>query len=121
VARARLVSKRQLEQEGCKDAQDPTIHVGRIASGDVVMKSAEHRDQIASKENIIAFEMEGAGVWEELQCIIVKGVTDYADCHKSKKWQNFAAATAASAAKALLEMYIQTDHHSLALRVYGMS
>ncbi len=27
-----------------------------------VMKSSEHRDQIAKEHNIIAFEMEGAGV-----------------------------------------------------------
>ncbi len=35
--------------------------------------------------------------------MVVKGVCDYADCHKSKKWQDFAAATAASALRAILE------------------
>jgi hypothetical protein len=53
--------------------------------------------------------MEGAGVWDEVLCIVVKGVYDYADSHKLKDWQNFAAATAASASKAILERYIQTD------------
>ncbi|KAH8651690.1 hypothetical protein BGZ61DRAFT_541995 [Ilyonectria robusta] len=53
--------------------------------------------------------MEGAGVWDEVPCIVVKGVCDYADCHKYKGWQSFAAATAASACKAILEGYIQTD------------
>jgi hypothetical protein len=42
-------------------------------------------------------------------CIVVKGICDYADAHKQKGWQNFAAATAASAAKAILERYTQTD------------
>ena len=73
------------------------------------MKSGEDRDKIAKKENIIAFEMEGAGVWEEVPCIIVKGVCDYADCQKNKKWQGFAAAVAASATKAILERYCPTD------------
>ncbi|PKK44836.1 hypothetical protein CI102_13260, partial [Trichoderma harzianum] len=56
--------------------------------------------------------MEGAGVWDELPCIIVKGVSDYGDGHKTRKWaewQNFAAATAASVARALIERYPQTD------------
>jgi hypothetical protein len=75
----------------------------------MVMKSGVHRDRIAGKEGVIAFEMEGAGVWDEVPCIVVKGVCDYADSHKHKGWQDFAAATAASAAKAMLEQYIQSD------------
>ncbi|KAK1656358.1 hypothetical protein BDP81DRAFT_364381 [Colletotrichum phormii] len=82
------------------------IHVGRIGSGDTVMKSGEHRDRVAQEHNIIAFEMEGAGVWEEIPCVIVKGVCDYADSHKNKLWQDFAAAMAASATKALMERYV---------------
>ncbi|KAK2035903.1 purine and uridine phosphorylase [Colletotrichum somersetense] len=85
---------------------DSRIHVGCIGSGDTVMKSGEHRDQVAAKNGIVAFEMEGAGVWEEMPCIIVKGVCDYADSHKNKLWQDFAAAMAASATKALVERYM---------------
>lgn len=46
-----------------------------------------HRDAIAKQETAIAFETEGAGVWEEVPCIVVKGVCDYADFHKSNRWQ----------------------------------
>nr|WOD46566.1 hypothetical protein [Trichoderma atroviride] len=91
------------------EAQGPAIYIGAVASGDTVMKSGEDRDRIARKEGVIAFEMEGAGAWEDLPCIVVKGVCDYADCHKNKLWQDFAAATAASVLKAILEQYIQTD------------
>jgi nucleoside phosphorylase len=108
-ARERLNEKQQLEQEDNIAAQNPTLHIGAVASGDSVIKSAKHRDAIAESESIIAFEMEGAGVWKEVPCIVVKGVCDYADCHKNKGWQNFAAATAACVAKAILERYIQTD------------
>jgi hypothetical protein len=60
------------------------------------------------KEHAIAFEMD-ASLWDEVPCIVVKGVCDYADSSKHKEWRTFAAATAASAAKAVLERYIQTD------------
>ncbi|KAE9566313.1 hypothetical protein CGMCC3_g17528 [Colletotrichum fructicola] len=96
------VSRKRLESKG----PELRIHIGRIGSGDTVMKSGKHRDRVAAEHGIIAFEMEGAGVWEEIPCIIVKGVCDYADSHKNKSWQDFAAAMAASATKALLERYV---------------
>lgn len=99
VPRDRLKSKRRNGAEG------PALYIGAIGSGNTVMRSGEDRDEIAKKANIIAFEMEGAGVEAQLPCIVVKGVCDYADSHKNKDWQNFAAATAAAASKALLEQY----------------
>jgi nucleoside phosphorylase len=81
----------------------PAIHFGLVGSGSTVMKSGLDRDRIATKDNVIAFEMEGAGVWDNLPCIIIKGVCDYADSHKNKRWQNYSAATAAACTKALLE------------------
>jgi nucleoside phosphorylase len=50
------------------------IHFGFIASGDLVVKSAYHRDEIAARENVIAFEMEGAGVWDNFPTVVIKGV-----------------------------------------------
>lgn len=85
------------------------IFIGRVGSGNSVMKSGEDRDRIAAEHGIIAFEMEGAGAWEEVPCIVVKGVADYADSHKSKRWQDFAAATAASVMKELLERFVLSD------------
>ncbi|KAG9524203.1 purine and uridine phosphorylase, partial [Aureobasidium melanogenum] len=83
----------------------PLVHIGTIGSANMVMKSGEHRDAIARENNIIAFEMEGSGVWDNLPCIVIKGVCDYADSHKNKMWQDYAAATAASAAKAFLDYW----------------
>jgi nucleoside phosphorylase len=83
----------------------PAIHFGLVASGDTVMKSGQDRDEISAKEQVIAFEMEGAGVWDNLPCVIIKGVCDYADSHKNKKWQNYAAATAAAGMKAFLNKW----------------
>ncbi|KAG7284432.1 hypothetical protein NEMBOFW57_010805 [Staphylotrichum longicolle] len=106
VPRKRLERKTDLSLEA---AQSPQIFVGRIASGDAVMKSSEHRDRIAKEHNILAFETEGAGVWDEIPCIVIKGICNYADSHDSKAWQSFAAATAAAVAKALLERYTRTE------------
>ncbi|WPJ65269.1 hypothetical protein SMAC4_13900 [Sordaria macrospora] len=88
------------------DSEGVFFFIGAIGSGDSVIRSGEHRDQIAKQAKVIAFEMEGAGVWDEVPCIVIKGVCDYADSHKTKEWQNYAAATAASVAKAVMERYV---------------
>ncbi|TFB02951.1 Ankyrin repeat domain-containing protein 50 [Trichoderma ghanense] len=110
VSRERLEAKRYLDME---EAQRPEIYIGRVASADTVMKSGVHRDQIAKQHNIVAFEMEGAGLWDEAPCIVVKGICDYSDSHKNKSWQPFAAATAAAVVKAMLERYTITDEVEL--------
>ncbi|KAL7791482.1 hypothetical protein V8C37DRAFT_417037 [Trichoderma ceciliae] len=111
--RKRLEQKKALEiNSDVKAAQQPSIFIGRFGSGDTIFGSGIYRDYFAHKHQIMAFEMEGAGVWDELPCIIVKGVSDYGDCHKTKnwkEWQNFAAATAASVARGLIERYPKTD------------
>ncbi|KAI1452444.1 purine and uridine phosphorylase [Annulohypoxylon moriforme] len=90
------------ERLSTKDPQ-LAIHIGTFASGDKVMKSGEDRDEIANKHHVIAFEMEGAGVWDNLPCIVIKSVCDYADSHKNKAWQHYAALTAASCMRAFLD------------------
>jgi nucleoside phosphorylase len=94
----KVIQRRRL----CTGIPQPLIHIGTIASANTVMKSGEHRDKLAENEEIIGFEMEGAGVWDNLSCVIIKGVCDYADSHKNKVWQSYAAATAASCSKAFL-------------------
>ncbi|KAL8366542.1 hypothetical protein RB595_010412 [Gaeumannomyces hyphopodioides] len=87
----------------------PQIFMGKAASGDTVMKSGLQRDRIARAHGVVAFEMEGAGAWDQVPCIVIKGVCDYADSHKNKQWQPFAAATAASVAVAILDQYQLPD------------
>lgn len=108
IQRLRLESKRTLEHGGSVNkAQAPAIIFGCFGSGDRVIKSGEERDKLAREHKTVAFEMEGAGVWDEFPCIIVKGVSDYADSHKNDTWKAFAAATAAAVTKALLVDHIQ--------------
>ncbi|KAK6336871.1 hypothetical protein TWF718_009660 [Orbilia javanica] len=117
--KTKLVSRNRLNQapggitvNGQASIHMPTIHFGLVASGDTVMKSGEVRDEIAAKENIIAFEMEGAGVWGNFPCLVIKGVCDYADSHKNKDWQNYAAVAAAACMKAFLEYWPKTSQES---------
>ncbi|KAL2139346.1 hypothetical protein VTI28DRAFT_5308 [Corynascus sepedonium] len=98
----KVVPRRRLGQ----GSPQPVVHFGLIASGDAVMKSGEDRDTIALQEGIMAFEMESAGVWDNFPCVVIKGACDYADSHKTKAWQRYAAATAAACMKAFLGYWV---------------
>jgi hypothetical protein len=42
------------------------------------------------------------GLVDAFPCLVIRGICDYADSHKNKIWQPYAAATAAAYAKELL-------------------
>ncbi|KLJ11374.1 hypothetical protein EMPG_09678 [Blastomyces silverae] len=84
--------------------QEPYIHYGLVASGNQVMKDARTRDLIARELDILCFEMEAAGLMDEIPSLVIRGICDYCDSHKHKDWQGYAAFSAAAYAKALLEL-----------------
>ncbi|KAL2142256.1 hypothetical protein VTI28DRAFT_1393 [Corynascus sepedonium] len=86
--------------------RQPAVHFGLIASGDTVIKSGKDRDDIARETGVIGFEMESAGVWDIFPSVVIKGACDYADSHKTKAWQRYAAATAAACMKAFLAYWM---------------
>jgi nucleoside phosphorylase len=83
---------------------NPRIHYGNIGSGNSVIKDALERDFLAKRDNILCFEMEAAGLMDDFPCVVIRGICDYADSHKNKKWQLYAAAIAAAYAKKLLSV-----------------
>lgn len=87
----------------------PMVHFGNIASSNQLQISAKERNRIQQEHDAICFEMEAAGVLEENPCVVIRGICDYADSHKNKGWQNYAAATAAACAKGLLSMIPAID------------
>ncbi|KAH0382597.1 hypothetical protein KCU92_g6111, partial [Aureobasidium melanogenum] len=93
-------SERDIEDD------DPAIHYGSIASGNSLMKDAIMRDELATKEGVLCFEMEAAGIMNSLPCLVVRGVCDYSDSHKNKQWQGYAAMTAAVYTKDLLKVMV---------------
>ncbi|GIJ92489.1 hypothetical protein Asppvi_001766 [Aspergillus pseudoviridinutans] len=95
-------SKLIIRPERTEDEDDPAIHYGLIASGNKVIKDAIFRDKLAAEEDVLCFEMEAAGLMNHFPCLVIRGVCDYADSHKSKEWQGYAAMVAAAYAKDLL-------------------
>ncbi|KAL4815086.1 hypothetical protein BDW67DRAFT_191748 [Aspergillus spinulosporus] len=83
---------------------DPVIHYGLIASRDQVMKDARTRDKLSRELGILCFEMEAAGLMDDFQCLVIRGICDYSDSHKNKQWQEYAAAVAAAYTKELLSV-----------------
>ncbi|KAI9736859.1 MAG: hypothetical protein M1818_005910 [Claussenomyces sp. TS43310] len=80
----------------------PKIHYGNIASGNKVMADGKARDRIAKTEGVICFDTEAAGLMDAFPCVVIRGISNYADSHENERWQPYAAATAAAFAKELL-------------------
>lgn len=86
-----------------RETEGSALHYGLVASGDSVKKSARKRDEIISRVgDVLCFEMEAAGVMSGFPCLVIRGISDYADSHKNDGWHGYAAAAAAGAAKELL-------------------
>lgn len=85
-----------------RENTDPVVHYGLIGSANQVMKHGATRDKLRDEKNIICFEMEAAGLMDVFPCLVIRGICDYADSHKNKRWQPYAAATAAACAKEIL-------------------
>ncbi|KAJ6257310.1 Vegetative incompatibility protein [Drechslerella dactyloides] len=81
----------------------PFVHYGLIASGNQVMKHGITRDRlIQGNTKVLCFEMEAAGLMDELPSLVIRGICDYSDSHKNKIWQPYAALAAAVVAKEIL-------------------
>jgi nucleoside phosphorylase len=89
-----------------RQPRDMRVHYGLVASGNQVIKDAAFRDEINTRlgGKVICFEMEAAGLINDFPCIVIRGICDYADSHKNKDWQEYAAAVAAAFAKELLSI-----------------
>jgi hypothetical protein len=57
---------------------------------------------------ILCFEMEAAGLMDNFPCLVIRGISDYADSYKRDEWQRYAAAVAAAYAKELLQTIPET-------------
>jgi len=66
------------------------------------MRHGGTRDRYGEEQNVLCFEMEAAGLMDNHRCIVIRGICDYADSHKTKEWQNYAATVAAAYGKEFL-------------------
>jgi len=97
-----ICDKERLIQRKPRTSNDPVIHYGLIGSANQVMRHGGTREKLRREKGIICFEMEAAGLMDNFPCLVIRGICDYSDTHKNKKWQPYAAATAAAYAKELL-------------------
>jgi len=86
----------------------PRLFLGPIASANAVVRNAAYREQLRTKYNVRAVEMEGSGVADatwigEVGYLVIRGVADFADADKGNVWHGPAAAGAACVLRALLE------------------
>ena len=93
---------RRPERTG-EEQQTFVVHFGRIATGNAIVQDGEWRDRIRSRcDGAVCLEMEAAGVDVNRRCLVVRGISDYADSHKSDLWRSYAAGKAAAFARELL-------------------
>jgi nucleoside phosphorylase len=51
------------------------------------MRSAAERDQLSAElGGVLCFEMEAAGLINSFLCLVIRGICDYANSHKNKRW-----------------------------------
>ncbi|MCJ1468553.1 hypothetical protein MMC07_007182 [Pseudocyphellaria aurata] len=100
-------SSKKVDRPERKNPAEVKIHYGTIASGSSVVKSAKMRDRMGKATGALCIEMSAAGVaaWHKTAPLVVKGISDYADSHKTndmEQWRSYAAATAAAYVRELL-------------------
>ena len=97
-----------------RPTQSPRVHCGLIASGDQVMKDGTKRDDLKKsiknrfEKDVLAVEMEAAALENYMS---VRGICDYADSHKNKIYQDYAAAVAAACFIELLHLFPPPNHN----------
>jgi nucleoside phosphorylase len=85
-----------------REVQDPIVHYGLIASSHHLTRHGATRDKFAHKHGILCFETEATGLRDAAQYLVIRGICDYTDSHRSELWHAYAAAAAAAYAKEVL-------------------
>lgn len=87
-----------------RDTQNPKVHYGLIASSKQDICDGSTRDKLAAKHGILAFAAEAAELEDTDTVVVIRGICDYTDSHRSKIWQGCAAAAATAYAKEMLSL-----------------
>jgi hypothetical protein len=85
--------KSKVVQRIPRESKEIVVPYGTIASGSQVIKDDLTKDRLSSGlGGVYWFEMEAAGLMNNFPCLIIRGIRDYADSHKTKRLQPAAAA-----------------------------
>lgn len=92
-----------------RNSSAPVIHYGLIASTDRMVHDSIVRDRLSQEYRADCIETEAAGVMRALPCLVIRGISHYADSHGSHDWDGYAAAAAGACAKELLSVVWATS------------
>ncbi|KAF3311133.1 hypothetical protein TWF173_008586 [Orbilia oligospora] len=95
---------------------EPLLHFGLIQYEEgylSLMNNRDYHEEMTAKQGVIAFHLGGKPVerlWDDFSLLSIHGISHeledwYEGGHLDTDWQGFASATAASAAKAVLEFF----------------
>ncbi|EPS39694.1 hypothetical protein H072_6511 [Dactylellina haptotyla CBS 200.50] len=87
-----------------RNPREMHIHYGLIASGNQIINDASLRDKLNKSMNwkVLCLEKEAAGLLNSFPCMIIRGISDYADSHSNTTWESYAAVMASAIAKEFL-------------------
>jgi nucleoside phosphorylase len=85
-----------------REVQDPIVHYGLVASIHHLPRHGVTRDNFAHKHGILCFDTAATELSDAAQYLVIRGICDYADSHRSEVWHAYAAAAAAAYAKEVL-------------------
>jgi len=89
-----------------REDHHPRIHLGGVASGEIMMNDGVSRDSVAKSLKVKCFETDAAKVMEIRPSLCVMGIRNYADSHQQSStyegWETYAAAAAATYTKLLV-------------------
>ncbi|KAF2224155.1 nucleoside phosphorylase domain-containing protein, partial [Elsinoe ampelina] len=78
------------------------VHYGPVASANTVMSNALERDKLLAERGVLCCETAAAGLMNHWPCLVIRGISSYADSHRSDAWEGYAALSAAAYASSLL-------------------
>lgn len=82
---------------------EPMVHYGVVVTGYQSVSHAPTRKRIREEHGAICVDRQAAGLMNYFPCLVIRGISDYADSHKNDSRKAYAAATAAACAKEILE------------------
>ncbi|KAK1846104.1 pfs domain-containing protein [Colletotrichum chrysophilum] len=109
----------EVTRQSRPESKRTKVWYGPIGSGEQLMKNGRQRNELRDRYNIIGLEMEAAGTMNRIPVGVIRDVCDYADEHKNKRWQPYAAAMAASYAKAVLREILPDGQDSMSFADSG--
>ncbi|EPS39001.1 hypothetical protein H072_7246 [Dactylellina haptotyla CBS 200.50] len=102
-------------------AENGTCKSCDSSSGSQVIKHGVMRDRISAQTRALCLEIEGASLMNDFPCLVIRGICDYSDSHKNKRWQPYAALVAAVYAKELLLLVPTTSKDGAEANERGVS